>query len=137
MKKISSIQNPLFIIDKLKKAKTDKAKEKIIIDAWNSDSDDFFVGIQIACELKKPLDDIPLWDEINPIKEFSLPMNEFYKEISSSQSKETIHELAQKATSYEWNEWYSGILNGKLKHDLPMDIIISTLKKLTENKKSI
>lgn len=136
---------PVQIIDKLNKLKTKSSKLKLLRQAWDSDSETFFIGIQISMDKSVDFmcDKVPAWDD-NEDGSDSLNFEEFYNFYlmvkSGRFNKETSHkkilELANKAGSREWNEFYRKILLKRLHYDLPIDIIITLLKQIDEENKS-
>lgn len=110
----------------------------IIQDAWNSDNEEFFIGLDMA---------------INPLLEFgvqrvpSLPEDDeepgtlsfsaFYNLAMTlandkpSNSGELIENAALTANALEWNLWYRRILLKSLHKHLPMETIQTELIRLT------
>ena len=143
MSRVSTPQPPLMIIEQLKKAKTPSRLQKIIEQAWESNSEGFFVGIQLSLDKDIPIpENIPLWDgedstpgEMTMEEFYSILQNIKHKKITDI--KQTVIEMAEKSGTDEWNKWYRLILTKDLTKELPMDSIISVLKELTSPKKKL
>lgn len=131
----------MAIIEKLKKAKSDKRRESIIKEAWETNSEEFFLGLQFSMD---PLYDfkikkVPKYEEaIDEVGEFTF--DDFFKivtqitkskNISLEEINAIIRDSAEKANPKEWNEFYRPILLKEFQDTLPMQSIISQLSKLT------
>ncbi len=132
---------PITIIQKLDVAKSKRSQEKIIQDAWNSDSEDFFLGLEIALDpnMNFNLSTVPEIQDNDDGSEGDFTFKEFYLlakqlangQISGDASKKLLIDAAMKANISEWNLWYRRILLKTLPNYLPMDIIKNSLLKLT------
>lgn len=138
---------PILIIDKLSSLKTKSSKLRLLKQAWDSDSESFFIGIQISLDNNVDFmqENVPAWDDNDDVSE-SLNFEDFYNfylktksgEYTKEEAKTKILELANKAGSREWNEFYRKILLKRLHYDLPMDIITTLFKQIAdENKKKL
>jgi hypothetical protein len=131
---------PLEILQKLDHAKTDKAKHKIIKEAWLNDNDEFFIGVQYAVDQSKKFNitSVPVVQDDDE-ESGDLTFLEFLKVANKISSSETTTELASKlvndaalkANIFEWNLWYRRILLKTLPKYLPMTIIKDCLSTLT------
>lgn len=137
-----SSMTPLQIIQKLNQAKTDKAKAKIIKIAWQSDCEDFFVGVELSFNLSVNfgLKSAPEIQDVDDGSPGSLSFKEFYQlavqlsqsQLNPDQITESVTDAAMRANVTEWNEWYRRILLKTLPKYLPMNIIKDTLVELTK-----
>ena len=131
----------MAILDSLSKAKSDKRIEKIITDAWNRDSEEFFLGLQYSMD---PLVDYkihkcPRYEEdIDEDGDFTF--DDFFiltnkiikaKNISLEEIQDLIRDAASKANPKEWNNFYRRIILKELQNDIKISSIIPVLSKLT------
>lgn len=143
MSRLKTEMKPIMIIQKLSEAKTSRSQEKIIKDAWESDSEDFFIGLELsvnpninfnvtsAPEIQDPDDGDP---GTLTFRDFHVVANRLSEgELSGEAAKQAINEAALKANITEWNLWYRRILLKTLHKCLPMDVIQSTLIRLTSS----
>lgn len=127
--------SPLVIIDKLNTLKTKKSKLKVLQQAWDNDSEKFFIGLQISldndvdfkCKKVPAWNDDDMSEKLNFEKFYEFYMNVKHKILSNESINDTIIELANESGSKEWNIFYRKIILKKLQDDLPMDIIIEFL----------
>lgn len=141
MKKISAPMPPLMILQQLEKAKTESRIKKIIKTAWDSDSEGFFVGLQMTLDSTiDAMKDVPYWDDSDSTPG-ALTMEDFYESIRNLKNqinkKQIIIDMAEKSGTDEWNKWYRRILTKELTKDLPMNTIVEVLKELTSPKKKL
>lgn len=143
MTRASAPQPPMMILEQLGKAKSKARIKKIIEKAWDSDSEGFFVGIQLALDKDIPVPEkVPAWDGEDSTPG-SITMEEFYSTLQDikhkkiTDIKKTVTALAEKSGTDEWNKWYRRILTKELTSDLPMETIIDVLKELTSPKKAL
>ena len=143
MTRVSAPQPPLMILEQLEKAKSSARIQKIIEKAWESDSESFFVGIQLALDkdILVPTS-VPAWDD-NDSTPGELTMEEFYSILQNiklkkiTDIKQTVIDMAEKSGTDEWNKWYRRIITKELINDLPMKNIIDVLTELTSPKKKL
>lgn len=135
--------SPIFIIDKLTTLKTKKSRMNILRQAWDSDSESFFIGLQISMDndVDFMCDKVPAWSDDDC--EETLSFEEFYifylavknMKYTKEEIDNKILELANKAGSKEWNIFYRKILLKKLQDILPMEEIIQFLKTIEDETK--
>jgi hypothetical protein len=141
MKKITTPLPPLSVLERLAKAKTSKKRRSIIKEAWDSDSEEFFIGLELSSDptLDFGITSAPLIEDIDDGSEGSYTFRQFYdlcqrlahEALSSSERKNLIYDAAERANISAWNLWYRKILLKKLHQELPMLDIIEELKLLT------
>ena len=142
MAKISSTMPPLYVLSQLEKAKSSNTRKKIIKKAWDSDSEDFFVGVQLCLDKTIPIiTSVPEWEGEDSTPG-ELTMERFYSivqsmRISSTNLHETAIQISETAGIDEWNKWYRKILNKTLNNELPMNDIIEVLQELTSAKNNV
>lgn len=142
MAKISSTMPPLYILSQLEKAKSPNTRKKVIKKAWESDSEDFFVGVQLCLDKTIPkIESVPEWEGEDSTPG-ELTMERFYSIVQSLKTPSTnLHETAlqisETAGIDEWNKWYRKILNKTLTNELPMNDIIEVLQELTSAKNNV
>ena len=133
----------IIIIQKLKSAKTNNNIKKIIKDAWSSDSEEFFIGLELSLEKNNVnLISVPFINDLDDGGPGNYSFLEFYKmyqdiknnTLSEQSIKSLILDAATKSNITEWNEWYRRILLKKLHLDLPINDIILEIKNLTNDK---
>lgn len=136
--------SPMVIIDKLTTLKTKKSKIKVLQQAWDTDSERFFIGLQISMDesVDFKCKKVPVWDDddtsekLNFEKFYEFYMNVKHEILSEEVINDTILDLANESGSREWNLFYRNILLKKLQTILPMDVIIeflSTIEKQYTN----
>ena len=131
----------MAILEKLSKAKSNKRIETIITEAWERDSEEFFLGLQYSMD---PLIDYkvhkcPRYEEdIDEPGEFNF--DAFFiltnkitkaKNISLEEVYDLIKDAASKANPKEWNNFYRRIILKELQNDIKISSIIPVLSKLT------
>lgn len=142
MSKISSTMPPLYVINQLEKAKSSNTRKKVIKKAWDSDSEDFFVGVQLCLDRTIPIiTSVPEW-EGSDSSPGELTMQRFYSIVQTMREASTdLHKTAIQISEMsgidEWNKWYRKILNKTLTNELPMDDIIEVLQELTSSKNNV
>lgn len=145
---VSAPMPPMMILEQLKKAKSDKKIDSIITKAWESDSQEFFLGLQYSID---PLYDykvskVPEWDLDGQPDDGSgdFTFEEFYKLtqficfsklITIEEIDKAIIDAAQKANMTEWNLFYRKIILKKLHKELKMDVIAKSISRLTNQSK--
>jgi hypothetical protein len=132
---------PIVILQRLQAAKSKKALEKVIIDAWNSDSEEFFLGLEMSVDpnLKFGITSAPEIQDPDDGDPGSFTFNDFLaltQSLSSAQldeaeARRAVVEAALRCNVSEWNKWYRRILLKNLHHQLPMDVITKVLFRLT------
>lgn len=134
---------PMMILEQLSAAKSKNKITKIINSAWDSNSNEFFVGLQMSLDQSIPVPKtVPMW-EGEDSEPSSCTMEEFYFTITEYKNQpidafsNKIQELANRISTSEWNNWYRKILTKKLQTELPMNIIVDTLKQLTSPNKAV
>jgi hypothetical protein len=140
-KRFKAPLTPVAIVQKLLIAKTKKLQEKILCDAWEFNCDDFFLGLQMAVDpdIKFNLISAPEIQDVDTgdpgtftfVDFRKLAKNLVDKDIVGDVAKRAIVDAALKANITEWNLWYRRILLKTLPNVLPMDVVISTLSRLT------
>jgi hypothetical protein len=143
MPKFKAPLKPLAVIQKLSLAKTKKGQEKVITDAWESDSEEFFVGLQLAVDptVQFNLKTVPEIEDIDDgaqgtfgFADFvALAQNIAKNEMEPDAVKEALVTAACTANVSEWNLWYRKILLKTLHGSLPLDVILGTLSRLTSH----
>ncbi|AXH72729.1 MAG: hypothetical protein [Caudoviricetes sp.] len=137
--------SPLVIIEKICSLKTKKAILKLLKQAWDNDSEKFFIGLQISldCDVDFKCTKVPAWDDdgADELLDFE-KFYELYIMVKNNKLTETeinsiILEMANSSGSKEWNLFYRKILLKKLQDDLPMDIIIEFLKGIEEKSTNV
>jgi hypothetical protein len=131
---------PLEILQRLDQAKTDKTKHKIITDAWISDNEEFFLGLQYAFDntIKFNITSVPAVQDDDE-ESGSLTFIEFIalaKKISSPNitieaASKAVNDAALRANIFEWNLWYRRILQKTLQKHISEKIINDCLTALT------
>lgn len=117
-----------------------EAQAQIIKDAWNSDQEDFFIGIDLASNpaYNFGLEKVPEIDEDDDGSgDFSF--EDFYNlamllangKIAGPDAKHAVTQAALAANVSEWNLWYRRILLKTLPKYLPVAVIRKTLLELT------
>lgn len=131
----------MAILEKLSKAKSDKRIESIITDAWNRDSEEFFLGLQYSIDpmIDYKVHKCPRYEEdIDEPGEFNF--DAFFiltnkitraKNISMEEVSDLIRDAASKANPKEWNNFYRRIILKELHNDIKISSIIPVLSKLT------
>ena len=132
---------PIMIIQKLALTKSKPAQSKIISDAWESDSEEFFLGLEMALDpnLNFHVVSVPEIQDPDDGDVGTFSFNDFLilsRSLANGNLKgdvveNLLIEAAQKANISEWNLWYRRILLKTLANSLPLDIIRSTLSRLT------
>jgi hypothetical protein len=133
---------PVMILQKLRAAKSKKAQEKIITDAWKSDSEEFFIGLELAVDpnLKFGLTAVPEIQDPDDGDPGSLKFEDFLaltQDLSAGRcaaedARRRIVEAALRCNVTAWNQWYRKILLKNLQNQLPMDVITTVLSRLTK-----
>jgi len=110
----------------------------VIRDAWNSDNEEFFIGLDMAINpsLEFGLAKVPGLpdDDFEP---GTLSFSAFYNLAMTlanqhpTNGADLVEEAALTANAQEWNLWYRRILLKSLHKHLPMEVIQSELIRLT------
>lgn len=129
------------VVVRIESAGTARAKDSVIQQAWDSNVEDFFIGVQMSCDAQwsMPLSKVPAIDEEDDGKPGDLTFAQFVilrdqlaaPGLDAEAAKELLYDAADRAGIAEWNFWYRRILLKTLHTTLPMDRIIHVLKKLT------
>jgi hypothetical protein len=132
---------PLAVLQKLQQAKTTKSQERVVTEAWNSDSEEFFVGFQLAVDptVKFNVPTVPEIQDTDDGSPGTFSFADFIRLSNQLKNQELTGEAAQQALAKaaceanisEWNLWYRKILLKTLQAGLPMDTILKTLSRLT------
>ena len=114
--------------------------DKTILNAWNSDSDEFFMGLDLATNpnLDFGVDRVPALDDEDE-EPGTLTFAQFYELLmvlahdkpSANDVHRMIEETALIANAIEWNLWYRRILLKSLHKHLPMETIVRNIARLT------
>lgn len=110
----------------------------LIMEAWNNDCEEFFLGVALAMNYSFGLDKVP---EIEDADDGSgtLTFDEFNKlamalaqgQLVGLEAKKAVNAAAMAANVTEWNLWYRKILLKSLTKHLPLSVIKETLLELT------
>lgn len=134
---------PVRAVDTLKKllvASTPAQQAQVIKDAWNSDQEEFFLGIDLASNpvYNFGLEKVP---EIADVDDGSgdFSFEDFYNlamllaegKLTGADAKNAVKQAALAANITEWNMWYRRILLKTLPKYLPTTVIRETLLELT------
>ncbi len=141
MVQFKATMRPITIIQRLAAAKSKRSQQKIITDAWQSDSEEFFLGLEMALDPSQDfhLDSAPEIQDVDDGDPGTLTFSAFYLlakslangDVKGEFAKRAVDEAAMKANISEWNLWYRRILLKTLDKSIPMDVIRSTLIRLT------
>lgn len=132
----------MAILEQLSKAKSDKQIDKIITKAWDSDSQEFFLGLQLSIDdtVDFKVHKAPEYETSEDDGTNAFTFDDFYnlvlkitqsKNISIEEIKDLIREAAGKCNPKDWNLFYRKIILKKLHKDLKMSAIIKSLNRLT------
>lgn len=141
MTRFRATLQPITIVQRLSEAKSKRSQAKVIRDAWESDSEEFFLGLEMALDPRANYHTVSV-PEIQDTEDGdpgTFTFNDFCRlarnlkdgEIGGETAKRAIVAAALKANISEWNLWYRRILLKSLADILPMDVIQSTLSELT------
>jgi len=129
---------PIDIVLRLMDPAEDHAA--VIREAWNSDNEEFFIGLDLALNpsLDFGLDRVPGLpdDDTDP---GTLTFSSFYKlamglaheNPNKDDAQQFVEDAALSANAQEWNFWYRRILLKSLTKHLPMETIQTELMRLT------
>jgi hypothetical protein len=132
------MQNTLDIVKSLLDPEADHAA--LIEQAWNSDADEFFMGLDLALNpnLNFGLTKVPAIDEeddgsgnLTFAEFYNLAMRLAHNDLMGELAKQAVIDAALRSNVTEWNMWYRRILLKTLHKFLPMEIIQQTLIRLT------
>lgn len=129
---------PIDIVLKLMDPNADHAKT--IRDAWESDDEEFFIGLDMSTNrsLDFGIEKVPGLPEDDE-EPGTLTFQQFYQlamglahdKPSFDEASRAIEEAAMSANALEWNLWYRRILLKSLTKYLPMETIQTELIRLT------
>ena len=135
------IMKPIDIIVKLSKTKSKKKQAEIITEAWNSDCEEFFIGLDMALNpnLNFGVNRVPEIQDEDDGEPGELTFDSFCHlamtlangSQDQASAKSLIEEAALSSNISEWNLWYRRIHLKSLPKFLPMEVIKDTLMSLT------
>lgn len=111
----------------------------LILEAWNNDVEEFFLGLALAMgPYEFGLEKVPEIDDIDD-GSGTLTFDEFNKlamalanqQLKGKEAKAAVNQAAMEANVTEWNLWYRKILVKSLTKHLPLGVIQDTLLELT------
>lgn len=129
---------PIDIVLRLMDPQANHAE--IIAEAWNQDSEEFFIGLDLAIsqEHQFGLERVPGLSEEDEEpgtltfgQFFNLALNLSKGNLLPEQVSQMVDEAAMEANALEWNLWYRRILLKSLHKHLPMEAIQKELIRLT------
>lgn len=132
---------PIDIILKLSKTSDPDEQARIISDAWNQDCEEFFIGLDLAINpnIDFGVSRVPEIQDEDDGEPGDLTFTRFYNlamqlasgNLGDLTAKSLIEEAALSSNITEWNLWYRRILLKSLAKFLPMEVIQTTLIRLT------
>ena len=135
--------SPVMIIQKYEQLKTKSSKIKLIKQAWDADSESFFIGLQISMDNNVDFmsEKVPAWEDSDEEDSIHLDFEKFYlfylkvknNQYTKDEIKSEILDLAQNAGTTEWNIFYRKILLKRLHIDIEISPIIEALKQIEKN----
>lgn len=133
---------PIQIIQAVLKAQTAEDQAKAFKVAWDSDCEEFFIGLDLATNpnIQFGLAAVPEIDEVDDGDPGTLTFEYFHKvalniangELTAPQVRKLLEDCALTANISEWNLWYRRILLKNLHSHLPMDVLQNVLIQLTK-----
>lgn len=124
----------LKLLKSLKTANPERTR-KIVKKEWDTNNEEFFVGLQLALDPSLNVKNVPAWDD-NDDALGSITMERFHSDMmkikTGSDPAKIVPTLAEMSGSNQWNLWYRKILTKDIVKELPMDIIVEVLGELTK-----
>lgn len=124
----------LKLLKSLKTANPERTR-KIVKKEWDTNNEEFFVGLQLALDPSLNVKNVPAWDD-NDDALGSITMERFHSDMmkikTGGDPAKIVPALAEMSGSNQWNLWYRKILTKDIVKELPMDIIVEVLGELTK-----